>query len=76
VWGTSGETENVVWGTSADEDMTWGSSSDDTPFYDDPDVPPVLIDPLDWDEFLPAPSAPEVPVLPESGDLLPNGGVL
>jgi hypothetical protein len=65
VWGTSGETENVVWGTSAgEEDVTWGSSGEDTPLYDDPEAPPVLIDATDWDELLVPPVPP--PATPES----------
>jgi serine protease AprX len=79
VWGTAGgDGENIVWGTNSQEDVTWGSSGDDgeTPLFDDPDAPPVVIDPLDWDEFLPPPSPLEVPALPIVSGLLPNGGVL
>jgi serine protease AprX len=65
VWGTAGNMENVVWGTSGDgEDVTWGSSGEDTPLYDDPEAPPVLIDATDWDELMAPPVPP--PATPES----------
>ena len=44
VWGTAtGEVDNIVWGTSSEEDnMTWGCSGEETPVFDDPDVPSVF----------------------------------
>jgi len=43
VWGTSGEMENIVWGTSSETDnVTWGCSGEETPVFDDPDVPSVF----------------------------------
>ena len=43
VWGTSGEVDNIVWGTSSETDnVTWGCSGEETPLFDDPDVPSVF----------------------------------
>jgi serine protease AprX len=45
VWGTSllGEVDNIVWGTSSEADnVTWGCSGEDTPLFEDPDVPSVF----------------------------------
>jgi len=43
VWGTSGSFENIVWGTSAEFDnITWGCSGEETPVFDDPEVPSVF----------------------------------
>jgi serine protease AprX len=51
VWGTADAGENIVWGTSAgDEDVTWDTNGAETPLYDDPDAPPVLIDSHEFDE--------------------------
>jgi hypothetical protein len=64
VWGTAtGEVDNIVWGTSSEEDnMTWGCSGEETPVFDDPDVPSVF-DGLNFDALFggtaPEP-APEV----------------
>jgi serine protease AprX len=50
VWGTSGEVDNIVWGTASEpDDMTWGCSGEDTPVYDDPDVPSVFDGTVDLD---------------------------
>ena len=43
VWGTSGEVNNIVWGTSSETDnVTWGCSGEETPVFDDPEVPSVF----------------------------------
>jgi len=62
VWGTSGDTDNIVWGTASETDnVTWGCSGEETPVFDDPDVPSVFdgstatFDSL-FDATLPAPS--------------------
>jgi serine protease AprX len=71
VWGTStGDVGNNVWGTSSEEDnMTWGCSGEETPVFDDPNVPSVF-DGLNFDalfgsgepEPAPAPAAPAAPL--------------
>ncbi|HEX2446418.1 MAG TPA: S8 family peptidase [Vicinamibacterales bacterium] len=80
VWGTADALENIVWGTASGENIVWGTSSgyeddvtwasngdEDTPLYDDPDAPPVLIDSHEFDEVL--------ELLPVT-EPLPLGGVL
>ena len=75
VWGTAtGEVDNIVWGTSSEEDnMTWGCSGEETPVFDDPDVPSVfdgtVFDALfGGGDSASAPSAPTPPpaILPET----------
>ena len=63
VWGTSGEVDNIVWGTSSEaDDVTWGCSGEETPLFDDPDVPsafdgsPAMFDSL-FDSSDPAPDS-------------------
>jgi len=77
VWGTSaqGEVDNIVWGSSSESDnLTWGCSGEDTPVFDDPDVPSVF-DGVNFDglfdggtEPTPAPLVPSAPlaILPET----------
>jgi len=71
VWGTSlsGEVANIVWGTSSESDnLTWGCSGDDTPLFDDPNVPSVF-DGVNFDALFgdtvplpePLPLVPEAP---------------
>jgi serine protease AprX len=72
VWGTAGEVDNIVWGTSSETDnVTWGCSGEETPVFDDPDVPGVFDGTLATFESLfdeaPAPApvettVPEAPV--------------
>jgi hypothetical protein len=50
VWGTSGDAENIVWGTS-DE------ASEPAPLFDDPNQPPANGD-ASWDSLFPASLAP------------------
>jgi serine protease AprX len=58
VWGTSGEVDNIVWGTSSEDDnITWGCSGDETPLFDDPDVPSVFDDTI-FDDLFADPLAP------------------
>ena len=67
VWGTSGEVDNIVWGTSSESDnVTWGCSGEETPLFDDPDVP-TEFDGIDFDALLgdagePVAGAPLPPV--------------
>jgi serine protease AprX len=51
VWGTSaGDVENVAWGSNSESDnITWGCSGEDTPVFDDPDMPTVFDGTLDLD---------------------------
>jgi serine protease AprX len=62
VWGTSGEVENIVWGTSSEADnITWGCSGEETPVFDDPDVPSVF-DGTSFDSLFPPEVAPDAVV--------------
>jgi serine protease AprX len=52
VWGTSatGDVENFVWGANSESDnITWGCAGEDTPLFDDPDVPTVFDGTVDVD---------------------------
>jgi serine protease AprX len=51
VWGTStGEVDNIVWGTNSESDnITWGCAGEDTPLFDDPDMPSVFDGTIDPD---------------------------
>jgi hypothetical protein len=50
VWGTSGETDQIVWGTSSEDDnITWGCAGEETPLFDDPEVPSVFDGTVDID---------------------------
>jgi serine protease AprX len=43
VWGTGGTIDSVIWATSSESDnITWGCSGEETPVFDDPDVPGVF----------------------------------
>jgi serine protease AprX len=58
VWGTSGEVDNIVWGTSSEADnVTWGCSGEETPPFDDPDMPSVF-DGTSFDSLFPPEIAP------------------
>ena len=49
-----------------EDDVTWASNGDeDTPLYDDPDAPPVVIDSHEFDEVQEQPESP----LPIGGGL-------
>ncbi|PYR89740.1 MAG: hypothetical protein DMF84_23735 [Acidobacteria bacterium] len=62
VWGTSGDAENIVWGTSSEADnITWGCSGEETPLFDDPDMPSVF-DGTTFDSLFPPEIAPETVV--------------
>jgi hypothetical protein len=59
VWGTSGLVRNIVWGTSSEADnVTWGCSGEETPPFDDPDVPSIF-DGTSFDSLFPPEIAPE-----------------
>lgn len=39
-WSITGEMDNIVWGTNSEEDnVTWGCAGEETPLFDDPEVP-------------------------------------
>jgi serine protease AprX len=70
VWGTSGLVNNIVWGTSSEADnVTWGCSGEETPPFDDPDVPAVF-DGTSFDSLFP----PEMAPVPVSTD--PGGSIM
>jgi hypothetical protein len=69
-WGITGELDNIVWGTNSEQDnVTWGCSGEETPLFDDPDVPgafdgsPETFDGL-FDDSAPVPTEPVVPEAP------------
>jgi hypothetical protein len=64
-WSVTGEFDNIVWGTSSESDnITWGCSGEETPLFDDPDVPsefdgsPEVFDAL-FGDSAPVPVAPD-----------------
>ena len=69
MWGTNGETDNVVWGTSSDDEgdnLTWGNSGEDAPLFDDPDVEPVSFDASVWEDLFGPSTLDPLPSLGES----------
>ena len=69
IWGTNGETDNIVWGTSSESDnITWGNRGEDGPLFDDPDDAPVNYDRTVWEDIFPVEpiDADRAPVAEES----------
>jgi serine protease AprX len=65
VWGTAGEVDNIVWGTSAETDnVTWGCAGEETPVFDDPEVPGVF-DGTDFDGLFDVPAPAPLPTVPD-----------
>jgi serine protease AprX len=58
VWGSSAEVPGTVWGTSSESDnVTWGCAGEDSPLFDDPDVPSVF-DGVIFDDLFGTPTTP------------------
>ena len=46
VWGTSGEGDTVVWGTSDGDTVVWGTSGNETVMWETPQDPNAIEDPM------------------------------
>ena len=69
VWGTAGlDADNIVWGTSADADVTWGSAGDDAVVYpDDADLEPLPSIDLEFGDLVPLTGLTGTPATDSTG---------
>ena len=59
VWGTGGEVPGTLWGLSSESDnITWGCAQGDTPLFDDPVVPSVFDEAINFEDLFSDPLVP------------------